>query len=101
MHDHSLLQFLYSPTYHIYLNTRNFRLFYLHKRIDLNNNNNYYYKLPLCLINQALRHEDVWGSGCIDQLTVTCRVVRVTKITGSSSDDWIYYTLVTSSLNHT
>jgi hypothetical protein len=24
---------------------------------------------------------------------VTCRVVRVTKITGSSSDDWIYYHL--------
>jgi hypothetical protein len=22
--------------------------------------------------------------------TVTCRVVRVTKMTGSSSDDWIY-----------
>jgi hypothetical protein len=23
-------------------------------------------KLSLCLANQALRHEDVWGSGCID-----------------------------------
>jgi hypothetical protein len=24
-------------------------------------------KLPLCLTNYALRHEGVWGSGCIDQ----------------------------------
>jgi hypothetical protein len=23
-------------------------------------------KLPLCLITEAVRHEDVWGSGCID-----------------------------------
>jgi hypothetical protein len=23
-------------------------------------------KLSLCLTNQALRHEDVWGSGCVD-----------------------------------
>jgi hypothetical protein len=23
-------------------------------------------KLSMCLINKALRHEDVWGSGCID-----------------------------------
>jgi hypothetical protein len=26
-----------------------------------------------------------------DKDTVTCRVIRVTKITGSSSDDWIYW----------
>jgi hypothetical protein len=23
-------------------------------------------KLSLCLTNEAVRHEDVWGSGCID-----------------------------------
>jgi hypothetical protein len=23
-------------------------------------------KLSLCLTNSALRHEDVWGSGCTD-----------------------------------
>jgi hypothetical protein len=23
-------------------------------------------KLSLCLIDKALRHEDVWGTGCID-----------------------------------
>jgi hypothetical protein len=22
--------------------------------------------LPLCLTNDTLRHEDVWGSGCVD-----------------------------------
>jgi hypothetical protein len=31
---------------------------------------------------------------------VTCRGVRATKMTGSSSDDWIYWHLVTASLNH-
>jgi hypothetical protein len=28
--------------------------------------NVYKVKLSLCLTNQALRHEDVWGSGCIN-----------------------------------
>jgi hypothetical protein len=23
-------------------------------------------KMSLCITNEALRHEDVWGSGCID-----------------------------------
>jgi hypothetical protein len=27
---------------------------------------------------------------CFDLYIVTCKGVRVTKITGSSSDDWIY-----------
>jgi hypothetical protein len=43
----------------------------------VHNNNNYYYydyyyyykgkvNLSLCLTNQPLQHEGVWGSGCID-----------------------------------
>jgi hypothetical protein len=35
-------------------------------------------KLSLCLTNSALRHEDVWGSGCIDphflDLGTSCEV---------------------------
>jgi hypothetical protein len=27
----------------------------------------------------------------LDQYNVTCRVVRVTRMTSSSSDDWIYW----------
>jgi hypothetical protein len=27
-------------------------------------------KLSLCLANEALHHEDVWGSGCIDPRTL-------------------------------
>jgi hypothetical protein len=33
-------------------------------------------------------HEDL--KSLIQMADVTCRVVRVTKMTGSRSDDWIY-----------
>jgi hypothetical protein len=32
-------------------------------------------KLPLCLTNYALCHEDVWGSGCTDPLFLTLTLV--------------------------
>jgi hypothetical protein len=42
-----------------------------------------------------LVHEDVqafvWALACNLLNIVTCRGVRVTKKTGSSSDDWIYW----------
>jgi hypothetical protein len=31
--------------------------------------------LSLCLTNYALRHEGVWGSGCIDQIFLTSALV--------------------------
>jgi hypothetical protein len=33
--------------------------------------------LSLCLTNSALRHEDVWGSGCIDPCFLVHLIKRV------------------------
>jgi hypothetical protein len=42
-------------------------------------------KLSLCLTNQALRHEDVWGSGCIDPRT---KVNEWSAIKNKSKNGW-------------
>jgi hypothetical protein len=39
---------------------------------------------------EALDLRESYSQGVCKQHTVTCRVVRATKMTGSSSDDWIY-----------